>query len=67
MMNDNQSAATLTDDELRAAIAKLEANDDLGALLILQDEIDGTERRKLVLHAIWRLYARMPRSVKRRG
>lgn len=66
-MNDNQPADPLTDDELRATIAKLEAADDLAALLILQDEIDGTDRRKLVLHAIWRLYARMPRSVKRRG
>jgi hypothetical protein len=66
-MNDNQPTANLTDDELKAIIAKLEADDDLGALLILQDELDDPERRKWVLHAIWRLYARMPRSVKRRG
>ena len=63
-MNDTEPTAPLTDDELNAAIAKYEAADDLGKLLILQDEEPDHTRRTWVLHAIWRMYAKI-RPVKR--
>lgn len=53
--------AKLTDDELRAAIAKHEAAGNIGALLILQDEEPDWPRRRQVLHAIWRVYAKVPK------
>lgn len=53
--------APLTDAELDARIAELEAADDLGALLILQDEQANWPRRQRVLHAIWRVYAKVPK------
>jgi len=51
----------LTDTELDAHIAKLERAADLGALLILQDEQPDWPRRQRVLHAIWRVYAKVPK------
>ena len=59
-MNDLTPAKPLTDDELKAAIAKHEASGNIGALLILQDEEPDWPRRRQVLHAIWRVYAKTP-------
>lgn len=60
-MNDDETTTkTLTDDELKAAIAEHEASGNIGALLILQDEEPDWPRRQLALHAIWRVYAKTP-------
>lgn len=60
-MNSTEPATPITDAELDAKIAEYEAADDLAQLLILQDEQADWPKRQRVLHAIWRVYAKVPK------